>query len=276
MSQPLVHTVITARKGWQMIDLKEIREYRDLLFFMVYRDVTVIYKQTVLGFAWAILNPLFTMVVFNVIFGNLLNVDSNGIPKPVFFFSALVPWTYFSSSLTMSTNSLISATNIIGKVYFPRLIIPLTPVFSKLVDFAIAMLVLFVLMAIYQVAPTWDILFLPLLVLLMVLTASGIGMWLSSLAIQYRDIKFAVGFLVQVLQYAAPVVWSISLLPEKYRLLYGIYPLGGVIAGFRSAIVGGAPMPWDLILVGTISSILIFVSGAFYFRRMERSFADVA
>jgi lipopolysaccharide transport system permease protein len=269
-------TIIEPKKGWQLIDLKELREYRDLFFFLVWRDIKILYKQTVLGFSWAIIRPVFSMVVFSVIFGRLAKVPSDGAPYPIFAYAALIPWTYFSAAMSKSTESLVSNVGMLTKVYFPRLIIPMTPVLAGLLDFAISFSILGLLMIWYGTIPTWNVIFLPLLILLMILTASGIGMWLSAMAIQYRDIRHAIGFLVQLLMYAAPVVWPVSLIPDKYRLIYGIYPMAGVIEGFRSSLLGTNPMPWDLILVGGLSAILIAVSGAFYFRRMERIFADVA
>jgi len=268
--------VIEPKKGWQLIDWKELREYRDLFYFLVWRDIKVLYKQTVLGFGWAIIRPVFSMIVFSIVFGKLAKVPSDGVPYPIFSYVALLPWTYFSTSMSKSTQSLITNANMLSKVYFPRMIIPMTPVFAGLVDFALSFSILGLMMFWYGVAPTLNIIFLPLLTLLMFLTASGIGMWLSALAIQYRDIRYAVQFVVQLLMYAAPVVWPVSLIPDKYRVIYGIYPMAGVIEGFRSSLIGTNPMPWDLIIAGGVSSIVIALSGAFYFRRMERIFADVA
>ncbi len=268
--------VIEPRSGWQIIDWREICEYRDLLYFLVLRDVTVLYKQTVLGFTWALLNPFFSMVVFSIVFGRLAKVPSDGIPYPIFSYAALLPWTYFSSAVTGSTNSLIQGTSIFTKVYFPRLFIPLVPVFSKLVDFAIAFVLLIALMVYYGVKPTWN---LPLLLApcaLLILSAAGLGMWLSALAIQYRDVKHAIQFVTQILMYAAPVVWPVSLIPDQYRFWYGLYPMAGVIEGFRSCIIGKHPMPWDLLAAGAVSSSLLALTGALYFRRTERIFADVA
>ena len=275
-SKPTHQIEITPKKGWQLINFKELAEYRDLFFFLVWRDIKVLYKQTVLGFLWAIIRPVFSMIVFSVVFGRLAKVPSDGVPYPIFSYVALIPWTYFSTALSGSTSSLVSNVNMLTKVYFPRLIIPMTPVLAGLVDFAIAFSVLTVMMVWYQMVPTVYVIFLPVLILLMILTASGIGMWLSAMAIQYRDVRHAMGFVVQLLMYAAPVVWPVSLIPDKYRLIYGVYPMAGVIEGFRSAFLGSQPMPWDLILVGTVSASCIAVSGAFYFRRMERIFADVA
>ena len=273
---PLPVVVIEARSGWRLFDWREIVEYRDLLYFLVLRDVTVLYKQTVLGIAWAVLTPFFTMVVFSVIFGKLLHVSSDGVPYPVFSYAALLPWTYFANALTGATNSLVAGTGIFTKVYFPRVFIPLVPIFSKLVDFGIAFLMLIGMMLWFRVVPTWNIVFLPVPILLMILTASGIGMWLAALAIQYRDIRYAMSFLIQILMYAAPVVWPVSKIPEAWKLWYGLYPMAGVIEGFRSALLGTGPMPWSLLGMGAISATLCFVVGALYFRKTERIFADVA
>jgi lipopolysaccharide transport system permease protein len=268
--------IIEPKSGWQLIDWRELREYRDLFYFLVWRDIKVQYKQTILGFSWAIVRPVASMVIFTIVFGRLAKVPSDGVPYSIFSYAALLPWTYFSTSMTASAQSLITNANVLAKIYFPRLIIPMAPVLSRLVDFAIAFLILGILMVWYQIVPTMTVLFLPLLILLMIVTASGIGMWLAALAVQYRDVKHALQFMVQMLMYAAPVVWPASLIPQKYRLLYGLYPMVGVIEGFRSALLGTNPMPWDLILVGTFSAVVIGCSGAFYFRRMESVFADVA
>jgi lipopolysaccharide transport system permease protein len=269
-------SVIEAKAAWKLIDWRECLAYRDLLYFLVLRDVTVLYKQTVLGIAWAVLNPFFSMVVFTVIFGILLKVPSDGKPYAVFSFAALLPWTYFSQSLTGATSSLIAGTGLFTKVYFPRVFIPLVPVFSKLVDFAIALVFLIILMLWYRIVPSWNVVLLPLLLALMMLTSAGLGMFLSALAIQYRDIRHAMGFVIQGLMYAAPVVWPVSKLPEEYRLWYGLYPMAGVIEGFRASLLNTGPMPWDLIGMGAISGVLSFLIGALYFRRTERFFADVA
>jgi lipopolysaccharide transport system permease protein len=268
--------VIEPKGGSKLINLREVVEYRDLLYFLVLRDVTVLYKQTILGIAWAVLTPFFSMVVFSVIFGRLLGVESNGIPYPLFSFAALLPWTYFSSALTNSTNSLIQGSAVFTKVYFPRIFIPLVPVFSKLVDFCIAFVMLIGLMIWYRVAPSMNALFLPAPILLMIVTTAGIGMGLSALAIQYRDVRHAMQFSVQILMYAAPVVWPVSKVPGQFRLWYGLYPMAGVIEGFRAALLGTGPMPWDLLLMGSMSATLFFLLGALYYRRTERVFADVA
>jgi lipopolysaccharide transport system permease protein len=268
--------VIEARRGWRLVDWKELKAYRDLMYFLVSRDITVVYKQTILGFGWAIVRPLFGMVLFSVIFGRMAKVPSEGIPYPIFSYAGLIPWTYFSSALTASTQSLITQANVFTKVYFPRIFIPVTPVFSKIIDFTVAFGVLIIMMIYYGLAPTWKIILLPYLVLLMILTAAGMGIWLSALAIQYRDVKHGMEFLTQLLMFAAPVVWPASLIPDKYRLVYGLYPMAGVIDGFRSAFIGTKLVPWDLILMGTISALVIAITGIAYFKRTERFFADIA
>ena len=216
------------------------------------------------------------MIIFSVVFGRLAKVPSDNVPYPIFTYAALLPWSYFSSSLSGATQSLLTNLNMLTKVYFPRLVIPMTPVLAGLVDFGIAFSVLVILMIWYGIMPTVYVVFLPVLIIMMIVTAAGIGMWLSAMAIQYRDVRHAIQFIVQLLLYGAPVVWPVSLIPDKFRLYYGLYPMAGVIEGFRSALLGTNPMPWDLIGVGSCVAILIFVSGAFYFRRMEKTFADVA
>lgn len=278
-SKPAVRLRIEAAKKWQLLDFKELVYYRDLLYFFVLRDFTVQFKQTVLGFFWAIINPVFQMVIFSVIFGKLAQISSDGIPYPIFSFAAILPFNYFSQSLNAATGSLVGNANLLQKVYFPRILIPITPVLSKLVDFAIAFLILIVMMLFYNITPTLDIMYLPLLMLIMILTSLGVGMWLSSLAIQYRDVKFAISFITTILLYVAPVVFPASLILEKfgydYYLLYAAYPMVGVIEGFRSSLLGFNPMPWDLIGIGSVSALLIFISGLFYFKKTERVFADV-
>jgi len=272
--------IIEPQKGWQLIDWKELIEYKDLFYFFVLRDIKALYKQTILGFSWAIIRPVFSMIVFSVVFGRLAKIPSDSIPYPIFTYAALVPWTYFSTAMSSSTQSLISGSGMFTKVYFPRLIIPLTPVLSKLVDFGIAFVILFGLMAWYGIAPTINILWIPYLILLMILTSAGIGMWLSALAIQYRDIPHGIQFLSQLLMYAAPVVWPVSLIADKFgstaKLVYGIYPMAGVIEGFRSALLSHNPMPWGMIGMGSLTAVVLFITGALYFKRKERIFADVA
>jgi lipopolysaccharide transport system permease protein len=268
-------TVIEPRSGWRFIDLRELWEYRDLFYFLVWRDIKVRYAQSILGIGWAIIQPVFSMIVFTIVFGKLAKISSDGVPYAIFSFAALVPWTYFSNSLTDTTGSLIASPDLLTKVYFPRLIIPTTPVLSKLVDFGISLLLLFVLMIWFNTSPTIWASTLPLLIILMMLTAAGLGMWLTALAIQYRDIKYGMSFGVRLLMYAAPVVYPASLIPQKYRLLYSLNPMAGVIEGFRAALLGTRPMPWDMIVTGSIAALVIAISGALYFRRMQHIFADV-
>ena len=273
-------TVIQPRKGWQIIDLPELLQYIDLFYFLVLREIKVLYKQTILGFSWAIIRPVFSMIIFSIIFGELAKIPSDGIPYPIFSYTALVPWVYFSSSMTKSTQSLIGSTGIFTKVYFPRIIIPLIPVIAGLVDFIIALGIVFIMLFWYGIALTWNILWLPVFTFIMILTSSGIGMWLSALAIQYRDIRHAINFLSQLMLYAAPVVWPMSLLKHKFgdsiAFWYGLYPMAGVIEGFRYALIGQNIMQWSLVLLGGIAGIILFVSGALYFKHKERIFADVA
>ncbi|MEE8341199.1 MAG: ABC transporter permease [Candidatus Neomarinimicrobiota bacterium] len=268
--------IIKPKTGWQLIDWKEIKEYKDLFYFLILRDVRSLYKQTILGFSWAILRPFITMVIFQLVFNKLAKISTDGSPGPIFYYSGLVPWMYFSSSLSRSTNSLITGAGIFTKVYFPRLVLPIVPCLASLVDFTIAMTITFILLLVYGLTPTIWILFLPFLIFVMFLTASGLGLWLSALAVQYRDIPYGVQFLISILMWISPVIWSTNQLPTEYRIYYGLYPMAGVIEGFRSALYGISPMPWDLIGMGTISATFLFISGAYYFKRKERFFADVA
>ncbi len=276
-SEPII---IEPVNGWQVINWRELRDYRDLFRFLIDRDIKVLYKQTVLGFGWAVLRPLLSMIIFTVIFGNLAQVDSDGVPYAIFSYVALVPWLYFSTALSSSALSLVNNTDMLTKIYFPRLVFPMTPVVSKLVDFAVSFVIVFALMAWFRIHPTIGMIYLPLLVALMMLTAAGLGLWFAAMSVQYRDVKHAMPFLTQILMYAAPVVWSGSLIAERFgqtgRYLFGLYPMVGVIEGFRSALLGTVPMPWDMIAIGAVSALVLFVTGLFYFRRMESTFADVA
>lgn len=269
-------TVIEPESGWQMINFRELWRYRDLFFFLVWRDIKIRYAQSVLGVGWAVIQPLFSMVVFTIVFGNLAEVDSEGLPYAIFSYTALVPWTYFSNSLNDAGASLIVFKDMLTKVYFPRLVIPIAPVIAKLIDFGIAFLILLGMMLWFGITPTIWGLFIPVLLLMMMLTAAGMGMWVTALAIQYRDIKYGMSFFVQLLMYAAPVVYSANKVPEPYRVFYALNPLVGVIEGFRSSLLGVNPMPWTDIMVGAVVAVLLFISGALYFKRMERVFADVA
>lgn len=269
-------TVIEASRAWVPLRIGELWAHRDLIYFLVRRDIRARYAQSVLGIGWAVIQPLFTMLTFTVVFGRLANVPSDGLPYPIFSFAALVPWTYFSSSLTHASGSVLNAIGMITKVYFPRLILPIAPLLSKLMDLTVALVVLAGMLIFYRIMPGPGLFMLPVLLLLTMLTAFGIGAWLSALSVQYRDVSHLLGFGVQLLMYASPVVYPTSLVPDRFRLLYGINPMAGVIEGFRSAIFAGRPMPWDLLAVGTLTALALAMSGALYFRRMERVFADVA
>tara|TARA_S200000501_G_C20801838_1_gene734413 strand:+ start:151 stop:993 length:843 start_codon:yes stop_codon:yes gene_type:complete len=269
-------TIIKSYSGWKSIDWMELWDYQDLFYFLILRDIKTRYAQSVLGIGWAVIQPLFSMVIFTIVFGNLAQINSDGVPYAIFSYTALVPWIYFSSSLNDSTRSLLSSTGMITKVYFPRLVIPLVPVLSKLVDFGIAFIIILIMMVYYSIIPSLQIIYLPLLIILMMITVSGMGMWLTALAIQYRDINYAMGFFIQLLMYLAPVVYPASRVPENFRLFYAIFPMTGVIEGFRSIFLKTNPIPWDLIMIGFIVALVTFISGGFYFKRMEKHFADVA
>ena len=269
-------TIIKSYSGWKSIDWMELWDYKDLFYFLILRDIKTRYAQSVLGIGWAVIQPLFSMVIFTIVFGNLAQINSDGVPYAIFSYTALVPWIYFSSSLNDSTRSLLSSTGMITKVYFPRLVIPLVPVLSKLVDFGIAFIIILIMMVYYSIIPSLQIIYLPLLIILMMITVSGMGMWLTALAIQYRDINYAMGFFIQLLMYLAPVVYPASRVPENFRLFYAIFPMTGVIEGFRSIFLKTNPIPWDLIMIGFIVALVTFISGGFYFKRMEKHFADVA
>ena len=278
--EPVV--IIEPGSGIGSLNLKEVWRYKDLLYYMVLRDVTVLYKQTVLGFAWAIINPLFQVLIFSLVFGTLAGVkpDINGMPYPVFSALAVIPWTYFSNSLNLAGSSLISASAIFTKVYFPRIIIPLTPVFSKLVDFTISFVILAGMMVYFRYQPGQNIVFVLLPILLVVLTAAGLGFWISSLSVQYRDFKFALSFMLPILMYVAPVAFPATLVLEKLGNtafhLYALYPMVGAIEGFRTSFAVGKEMPWNLLAISSVSAIIIFISGIWYFKKMERHFADLA
>jgi len=272
-----LETVINTEKRFRkLIDWQELWRYRDLFWFLVWRDIKTRYAQSVLGIGWAIIQPVFSMIIFTVVFGNLAEVNSEGVPYAIFSFTALVPWTFFSNSLTSSSGSLVTSKNMITKVYFPRLVIPIAPVLATLLDFLISFLVLLGLMFWFGIIPTWYALSIPFLVLLMVFTSAGIGMWLTALAIQYRDIRYGSTFFVQLLMYASPVIYATSSIPDKYQFLYAFNPMVGVIEGFRAALLGTRSMPWEFLGIGVGMAVVFFVTGALYFRRMERFFADVA
>lgn len=265
--------VIRPSKGWIPINLHELWEFKDLLYFFIWRDVKVRYKQTVLGFTWAIIQPFFTMVIFTLFFGNLAKLPTDGVPYPIFAYAALIPWTLFSESITRSTNSMVTNSNIIKKVYFPRLVLPISSIISPLVDFVIAFAVLILMMAYYGITPTFNVIWLPAFLLLALATSLGIGLWTSALNAKYRDIQYAVPFVVQIWMFASPVVYAASMIPEQYRFLYGLNPMTGVIEGFRWSLLG-TNAPGTMIIGSVIVSTVVLISGAIYFKRTERTFAD--
>tara|TARA_B100001750_G_scaffold228863_1_gene223704 strand:- start:430 stop:1266 length:837 start_codon:yes stop_codon:yes gene_type:complete len=267
--------VIDAKTRWGLVDLRDLWYYRDLLYFLIWRDIKVRYAQSVLGVGWAVIQPVFLMIVFTLVFGRLARLDSDGAPYAIFSYVALVPWTYFSNALTDSTTSLVQNSALITKVYFPRIILPLSSILSKLIDFTIALGLVIGLLVWYKTVPNVGVAVIPLLVLLMILTAAGLGIWMASLAIQYRDIKYALTFIIQMLMFASPVVYPLNMVPERYQILYSLNPMVGVIEGFRSAFLATNPMPWNLIGIGFCVAIALLVAGTFYFRRNEESFADV-
>lgn len=268
-------TRIEPAKGWRPLDLRQLWEYRELLFFLAWRDVTVRYKQTVLGAAWAVIQPLFTMVVLSVFFGRLAKVPSDGAPYPIFSYCGLLPWTYFATALTSSANSLVGSSQLITKVYFPRLVIPLASVLPAIIDFTIAFFVLLGLMLWYGVVPTVNVVWLPFFLLFAVAAALSVGLWLSALNVEYRDVRYTITFLVQFWMYASPVAYPTSMVPESWRVLFGLNPMTGVIEGFRWALLGTGTPPGSFTAVSAAVTALLLISGAFYFKRMERSFADV-
>ncbi len=268
-------TVIEPSKGWLRIDFRELWAYRELLFFLSWRDISVRYKQTVMGAAWAIIQPLLSMVIFSLLFGKLAKIPSDDVPYPIFSYAALLPWQYFSSAMSDSARSMVGQGKILSKVYFPRLIVPLAAVLPPMVDFAIAFVILIGLMFYYGQAITWRLLWLPLFLLLAVATALGVGLWLSAMNVRYRDIGYVIPFLAQFWMYASPVVYPVSMLPERYQLLYGLNPMTGVIEGFRWALLGTNTPPGPITLVSAGVVVLLILSGMFYFRRMEDTFADV-
>lgn len=262
-------------KGWRSVNLKEFWQHRELLYFLSWRDIKVRYKQTALGALWAILQPFLTMVVFSVFFGKLAKMPSDGIPYPIFAFAALVPWTFFSNGLTQSGNSLIQNAGMLKKVYFPRLIVPVSSVLSGTVDFVFAFVVLLGMMLWYGIVPTANIVWLPALLLLAFGTALGVGLWLSAMNVQFRDVRYTIPFMTQFWLFATPIAYPSSLLSDPWRTVYGINPMVGVVEGFRWALLGTDTAPGPVIVVSVVTMLAILIAGLFYFRRMENTFADV-
>ncbi|MDT8272824.1 MAG: ABC transporter permease [Desulfomonilia bacterium] len=272
-AKPLI--LIRKKSGFQLLDLRELSHYRDLLSFLVIRDIKVKYKQTVLGGLWAIIQPFFMMVVFTLFFGKLAKIPSDGIPYPIFNYTAMVAWTYFATAINTAGNSIVGSGSLISKVYFPRIMIPLTPVLAGLLDFFLAFLVLIAMMLYFGIYPNIMVLMLPLLILLMMLTASGVGLVLAALNAKYRDIRYTIPFLVQFWMFATPIVYPASMIPERYRLIYALNPMTGIIEGFRSVLLGTVAFPWTMLAMSTVIAFTVFIIGVFYFKQVERYFADI-
>jgi len=269
------HQRIQPSAGWVSLQLGELWAYRELLYFLTWRDLKVRYKQSVLGVAWAIIQPVGTMIVFSLLFGRLAKLDSDGVPYPIFSFAALLPWNYFAFSLGQSSNSLVGSANLIKKIYFPRLVVPVSSVLSGLVDFGLAFIILLGMMVYFKIRPTTGVFLLPYLLLLALTTSLGVGLWLSALNVHYRDVRQLTPFLTQFWFFITPVVYSSSLLEEPWRTLYGLNPMAGVVEGFRWALLGTDTAPGSMLIASSVVSFLLLASGAVYFRRMEKSFADV-
>jgi lipopolysaccharide transport system permease protein len=267
--------IIQPGRGLFHLDLEAIWHYRELLYFLIWRDVKVRYKQTAIGAGWAIFQPLMTMIIFTVVFGNFAKIPSDGLPYPIFTYTALLPWHYFAQAISRSGVSLAGSANLISKVYFPRVIIPLSAAVAPLVDFAIAFAILLVMMAWFGIAPTVGVLALPLFLLLALATALAVGLWLTALDVRYRDVGYTIPFLVQVWMYASPVAYAVSLVPERWRLLYSLNPLVGVIEGFRWALLGKGNPDFGVMTASAVMVMALLSGGIIYFRRMERTFADV-
>jgi lipopolysaccharide transport system permease protein len=265
---------IRPSRGWRHLNLRELWEYRELLYFLSWRDIKVRYKQTALGAAWAIIQPFMTMVVFSLFFGKLAKMPSDGIPYPLFAFAALVPWTFFANGLAQSSNSLVQNSSMLQKIYFPRLIMPISTIVSGAIDFVVAFVVLLLMMGYYGIAPTANIVWMPFLLLLEVVAALGIGLWLSALNVQFRDVRYVVPFLTQFWLFATPIAYPSSLLAEPWRTVYGLNPMVGVVEGFRWALLGTETAPGPMVVVSALVSLALLTTGLYYFRRMEKTFAD--
>jgi lipopolysaccharide transport system permease protein len=274
-TQGSAHVHIEPTHGWAELRLKELWEYRELFYFLVWRDVKVRYAHTLLGAAWAILQPFLTMVIFSLFFGRLAGLPSEGLPYPIFSYAALVPWMFFASGVSQSANSLVWNANLVKKVYFPRMAVPVSAVLTGLVDFALAFLVLLGMMLFYEIYPTANVVWLPLLFLLGLITTIGVGLWLSAINVEYRDVRYVTPFLIQAWMFITPIVYPSSLLPEPWRTLYGINPMAGVVEGFRWALLGTDTQPGPMVLVSLVAALATLVGGLYYFRRSEKNFSDV-
>jgi len=274
-TRPAEVTIIEPSSGWRALNLRELWRFRELLYFLTWRDVKVRYKQTAIGALWAVLQPLLTMIVFTVLFGRLAKISSDNIPYPVFSYSGLLPWTFFASAINLAGLSLVTNANMIAKIYFPRLLMPAAAVLAATLDFCIAFVVLLFMMVYYGITPGIAAFTLPLFLALAIFTALGISLWLAALNVKYRDIRYVIPFLTQVWLFLTPVLYPSSMIPDKWRLVYGINPMSGVVEGFRWSLLGTEKAPGAMILVSAGVVVVLFVGGLFYFRRMEREFADV-
>jgi lipopolysaccharide transport system permease protein len=268
-------TRIKPTEGWVSLKLDEFWAYRELLYFFVWRDIKVRYKQTVLGASWAIIQPLFTMVIFSLFFGKLAQVPSDGVPYPLFRYAALVPWPFFANAVTQASNSLVAGSSMLKKIYFPRMIMPTATVLAGVVDFTLAFIVLLGMMFFYGFAPTINVIWLPFFLLLALVTSLGVGLWLSVMNVQFRDVRYIIPFLTQAWLFLTPIAYPSSLIPEPWRILYGLNPMAGVVEGFRWALLGTDTAPGPMIIVSSVVALVLLIGGAFYFRRMEKIFADV-
>lgn len=275
MDEAAVEVVIEPGKGWMPVNLRELWKFRELLYFLAWRDVKVRYKQTALGVLWALIQPLLTMVIFSVLFGRLVRMPSDGAPYPIFVFIGLLPWNYFSSVLGQSTNSLVAGSSLVSKIYFPRLIIPASSAIAALLDLAIGFAVLGAMMIYYGVSISAGTLLLPVLVLLTLMNAIGFGLWFSALNVKYRDIQYVIPFLIQIWMFVTPVIYPRSLFGERWGWLLLLNPMGGVIEAFRPAVLGHMPIPWAALFISSAIGLAVFVGGVFYFKRVERHFADI-
>jgi homopolymeric O-antigen transport system permease protein len=266
---------IEPSRGWAALRLQDVWEYRELLYFLVWRDIKIRYKQTVLGAGWAILQPFFTMVIFAIFFGRLAKLPSDGVPYPIFAYAALVPWTFFSNGLTQAINSVVGGGSLIKKVYFPRMIMPLAAVMAGIVDFLFAFIVLIGMVLYFGIVPTWRIVTLPMFVGMVIVAALSVALWLSALNVQYRDIRYIAPFIVQAWLFATPIAYPSSLLSDSWRIVYGLNPMVGVVEGFRWALLGTGTAPGAMIVVSSAMCVALLLGGAYYFRRVERTFADV-
>lgn len=268
--------IIKPSKGWVPLNLKDLWAYRELVYFLTWRDIKVRYKQSVLGILWAVLKPFMSMVVYTIFFGNFAKIPSDGIPYPIFVYTAILPWELFASALSVASRSMVSSGNMISKIYFPRIIVPLSSVMSSLVDFAIGFVILIGMMFYFHIVPTIAMLWLPLFILLALITALGVGFWFSALMVRYRDVGYLMPFITDLWKYASPVIYPASMVPEKLRLIYSINPMTGVVEGFRYALLGTQQSTsWLMVLISSVIALIILISGLYYFRRMEKQFADM-